>query len=397
MLRDQLFVDESAAPGFLTTLRGAGIGQALVLSTCDRVEIQAVHREPSAASAAITRSLAAQAGLGAEMLDGQVYRLEGEEALQHIFSVAASLDSQVIGEPQVFGQVKASHRLAKDHGMSGPDLERVMQAAFAAAKRVRTETAIGERPVSIAAAAVSLARDVHGALDRCTALLIGGDDMGELVAEHLHSAGLGRLLVTAPREQRAEAVAQRFECHVVPFATYAAALDEADIVIASVGTRRYVIDHEMMEQVLKRRRRRPVFLVDAAVPGDIAPKVNEVEEAFLYDLEDLESVAVAGRATRQAAAEEARRIVADEVAAFGRDQAERSAAPALTWLRTHFEDERQKALRDAGGDAERATELLIGRLLHRPSQAMRLLAAQDDSAGRAAAEALLRRLFRLDE
>ncbi len=397
MLRDQLFVDESAAPGFLTMLRGAGIGQALVLSTCDRVEIQAVHGEPSAASAAITRSLAAQAGIGAEMLDGQVYRLEGEEAVHHIFSVAASLDSQVIGEPQVFGQVKASHRLAKDHGMSGPDLERVMQAAFAAAKRVRTETAIGERPVSIAAAAVSLARDVHGALDRCTALLIGGDDMGELVAEHLHSAGLGRLLVTAPREQRAEAVAQRFECHVVPFGTFAAALDEADIVIASVGTRRYVIDHEMMEQVLKRRRRRPVFLVDAAVPGDIAPKVNEVEEAFLYDLDDLEGVAVAGRATRQAAAEEARRIVADEVAAFGRDQAERSAAPALTWLRMHFEDERQKALRDAGGDAERATELLIGRLLHRPSRAMRLLAAQDDDAGKAAAEALLRRLFRLDE
>ncbi|MDJ0893775.1 MAG: glutamyl-tRNA reductase [Alphaproteobacteria bacterium] len=395
-LRDQLFVDELALPDLLARLRAAGVGQAIVLSTCDRIEVQAVHPDAAGtAPAVVARALAEQAGVDPASLNGQTYHLAGEDALHHIFAVAASLDSQVLGEPQVFGQVKASHRLSRDQGMTGPELEQVLQAAYGAAKRVRTETPIGERPVSIAAIAVSLARDVHGDLSRCTMLMIGDDDMGGLVVEHMQSAGLGRLLVTAPNERRAEAVARQFDCHLVPYDALADMLPETDIVLAAQASRRYIIDAEMVEAALKRRRRKPLFLIDVAIPGNIAPEVDRVEEAFLYDLEDLEKVALEGRADRQTAADDAHRIIAAEVASYCRGQAERSAVPTLTMLRAHFEAVRSEVLRDAGKDADRATQLLINRLLHDPQTVLRDLAATEGDAEAVAAHRLLRRLFRL--
>lgn len=397
MLRDQLFVDDRAAPEFLAALRRAGIRQGLVLSTCDRVEVQAIHGCLAEATAAVRGALAARAGLDPGELDGQIYSLEGEAALHHVFAVAASLDSQIVGEPQVLGQVKASHRLARTAGASGPELETVMQAAYAAAKRVRSETTIAERPVSVAAAAVQVARDVHGELTERTALLVGGADMGELMAEQLLAAGLGRLLVTAPRLARAEAVAQRFACNVVAFDGFAAELANVDIVLASLGARHYLIGSEMVEAALARRRRRPMFLIDAAVPGDIAPEVDRVDDAFLYDLEDLEQVAMLGRATRQAAAGSAWEIIATEVADFLRGRAERRAVPAVAELREQFEAARRRALDEAEGDAERATRLLVNRLLHAPSEALREIAGGAAEGERERAERLLRRLFRLGE
>lgn len=391
-LRDRIFVDDTAAPAVLEKLRAEGISEAIVLSTCDRVEIDAIHSDSDEVRRIAAAVLAEHAALDAGMIEAQLYMLAGDSALEHLFAVASSLESQVIGEPQVLGQVKAAHRLARGRGMTGPALDAVMDAAYGAAKRVRTETRIGERPVSIAAAAVQIARDVHGDPGRVTALLLGGGDMGEFVAEQLLAAGLGRLLVTAPSLRRAEAVARRFDCHIVPWEGFATALPDADIILASVGARRYLIGGEMIEQALKHRRRRPLFLVDLAVPGDIGPEVERIEEAFLYDLDDLERVALDGRATRAAAAEEARAIVSEELAAFRHGRAARGADPAITRLRARFEAERARALREAGGDAERATRLLINRLLHDPSAALREIAAAGEGL---AAERILRRLFRL--
>lgn len=397
-LRDRLFVNDAATPEFLARLRESGIAQALVLSTCDRVEVQAVHDSLATAVTAVTGALAAAARRDLAEIAEQFYRLDGEAALTHIFAVAAALDSQVIGEPQILGQIKASHRLARDLGGTGPELDSVLHAAFAAAKRVRRETAIAEGPVSIAAAAGQLARDVHGDLARATAMVLaGGAEMGEMIVEHLLSLGLGRVLVTAPAARRAEALARRFDCHLVPFDGFAAALVEADIVIASVGTRRYLIDGEMMASALRRRRGRPIFLVDAAIPGDVAPEVNRMEEVFLYDLGELEQVALDGRATREAAAAAAWEIVGAEVAAFLRGRAERRAAPAVTQLRDHVEALRRRVLSEAGGDAERATHLLARRLLHMPSAVLREIAAEAPADEREVAERLVRRLFGLPD
>ena len=394
-LRDALFVDDATAPALLAELKAEGLDEAVVLSTCDRVEIWAVTDDPARATLQATTALAGRAGLAPTALGPHLYSLVGIEAVRHAFAVTASLDSLVIGEPHVFGQVKAALKLARDAGLGSGDLDTVMQAAFAAGKRVRAETAIGEGPVSIAAAAVQLARDLHGDLADCRALLVGGGDMGELVAEALLAAGLNWLAVTAPRQSRAEAVAEALNGHVIPFDSLKDALADADIVLASVGGRNLVVCADAVTAALKKRRRKPVFLVDAAIPGDIEPAVNRVDGAFLYDLADLEKVALQGRATREQAARAAREIVDDEASAFARGRAARAAVPALVALRGRFEEMREAVLAEAGGDAAEATRLLVNRLLHAPSEEMKGVAAE--GAEWRTMEKTLKKLFRLDE
>ena len=188
-VRDRLFVEDEAVSGFLARLRQVGIAQALVLSTCDRVEVQAIGEDRETASRRIRGVLSDHAGLKKADLDAQLYVFWGDDAVRHVFMVTAALDSMIIGEPQILGQVKACHRMARDAGMSGSDLEALMQAAYGAAKRVRSDTAIGQRPVSMAAAAVLVARDVHGDLGRAACLLVGAGDMGRMVAENLLAGG----------------------------------------------------------------------------------------------------------------------------------------------------------------------------------------------------------------
>jgi glutamyl-tRNA reductase len=399
MLRDRLFVEDGATPEFLDRLRRGGVTQALVLSTCDRVEVQAIDPGAGQAPDLIAGALAGHAGMAPDELDGQLYTLWDDAAVRHVFAVAASLDSQIVGEPQVLGQLKASHRLARDGGMTGGALEAVLQAAYGAAKRVRNETAIGERPVSIAAAAVQIAREVHGDLDRCTGLLIGAGDMGEMVARDLLWAGLTQLTVTHPAARRAEEVARTLDAHVAAYDTLAAVLAEADIVLAAVGRRRHVLTGDMVTAALGLRRQKPMFIIDAAIPGDVEPAVNRIDAAFLYDLGDLEGVAMGGRADREAEAQAAWRIIDTEVENFLRGRAERGAVPALNRLRAHFEETRAEVLATAGQDADKATRLLVNRLLHVPSQVLRDEAAgsggDDEAAEWRIMERTLRRLFRL--
>jgi len=393
-LRERLFVEAGDQPSFLDRLRRQGIGQAVLLATCDRVEVQAAADEPERAADAIAGALGTAAGLDPAALEGQLYRLEGREALRHIFAVAASLDSLVPGEAQVLGQVKESHRASRAAGMAGPELDAALDAAYRAAKRVRSETTIGERPVSIAAAAERLARSVHGDLARASALLVAGGEMGELIAEHLIRAGLGRLTVTARIAPRAEMLARRLSSHVAPFAALDEALTEADIVVSAVGAGRPLVTGEMVAAALAARRRKPIFVIDAAIPGDVHASVDALNDAFLYDLGDLERVAMEGRRGRDAEAKIAAGIVDEEVEAYYRDRAQRAAAPLAVALRRRFEAEREAALREAGGDAAEATRRLVNRLLHDPLVALRELGAQAED--RATAEAMVRRLFGLD-
>ncbi len=378
--RDLLFVDDAEAPSFL---KGLGLEQALILSTCDRVEIWACGADQSVLESA----LHARSG------DAPLYTYTGEVALRHAFTVTSAMDSLIIGEPQVPGQVKAAARLARTAGTMGANLDGVLDAALSTAKRVRSETSIGEGPVSIAAAACQLARDLHGDLSSRRALLVGAGDMGELVAESLLAAGLGRLEVTAPRITRAEAVARALNAHVVPYEDMSDILPMADVVLAAVGGRSVAFTSDAVARALKARRRRPVFLIDCAIPGDIDPAVNRLDGAFLYDLADLERVALKGRTSREQAAVSAKAIIEDEVAAFGKERISRQAVPAIVELRQYFEEQRQAVLED-NLSAPEATRLLINRLLHAPSEVLKEGAVE--SGEWAEMERLLKKLFRLE-
>jgi glutamyl-tRNA reductase len=398
-VRDALSAEPAEVPELLARLRLAGLGQAVWLATCDRVEVIAADPEPEPAAAAVAAVLAGRVGLPVAGLADQLRILTGPAAVRHLFAVAASLDSQVVGEPEVLGQVKAAYRQGVAAGMVGSELDAVMRAAFAVAKRVRAGTALSEGPTSIAAAAVDIARDLHGDLGRRQGLLLGLGDMGQLMVQRLRSAGLGGLTVMTPADARAEAAARRLGCHYAPFATLDTVLAGADIVVTAVGLGRYILSAESVAVAL-RRRRQPVFIIDAALPTDVEPAVGEMEIAFVYDLGDLERVALRGRGSREAAAAAAWTLVDQAVAGFCRERAERAATPAVAALRGHFEAVRRRVLAEAGGaGAEEATRRLVNRLLHQPCEALRRLAAGTDGAGRAeraAAERLLGTLFALE-
>jgi glutamyl-tRNA reductase len=397
-LRDRLFIEEADLPAFLARLREAGAVEALVLSTCDRVEVFLAEASPSADSAqAALELLAARAGDEAGELRAEGSRLDGVAALRHLFRIAASLESQVIGEPQVLGQVKAAERLSRDAGLIGPVLGEALQGAYGAAKRVRSETAVAQSPVSMAAAAVSVARDLHGDLRRVTGLLLGAGEMGELLAAQFREVGMADIVALHPNPRRAAAVARRLGVHSRDWTELGEALVGGDVVMAAVGRGDYVLTHADLNAALRRRRRRPIFVIDAAVPSDVEPRAQELDDAFIYDLGDLERVARAGQANREDAARAASDIVEADLAAFLRSHEERGGVPALRALRQHVEALRTEVLSDPRLDAEEATRRLVSRLLHDPSAALRRAAAGSEEMSLGELQAAIRRLFALDE
>ena len=272
-------------------------------------------------------------------------------------------------------------------------IESILQAAYAAAKRARNETAIGERPVTIATAAARLAQNLHGDLSKCSGLLLGTGEMGELVAEAMLSEGLGNLVVIHSIPSRAEALARELNSHVANFEDLDQLIYNADILLSAYGARYYLVTSKMLRLAIQHRRNRPVFIVDTSLPGDMDPSIDAIEEAFLYDIADLERVVMDGRASRENEADKASRIVDIELKAFLRSRAERVAVPTLSDLHSHFEVIRQGVLKEAGNDANKATRLLINRLLHNPSEAIRSEAA--DGGGWASVEDVIRRIFGL--
>jgi len=394
-VRERVFVSEHELPAFYDSMRNAGIGEALLLSTCDRVELHLGHEDAAVAASAVRVWFTERAGEQAAALQAGLYVKQDEEALRQLFAIAGSLDSLIVGEPQVLGQVKESHRRAAKHNMIGTTLEPRLQAAYAAAKRVRTETAIGERPVSIASAAVEIARDVHGNLARSRALMIGAGEAGELIAERMKNHGLGHLGLTHRSRAMAGPVAERLAADLYDVAALHDRLTEADIVILAVGTGGHVLTREDLARALKRRRNKPIFVIDAAVPAEADPAIDRLDDVFLYGLDDLERVALAGRAGRAGEAQRAWAIVEEELVRFRNDRDQRRATPAVAALRARFETIRQDLLQELGTvEPEEATRRLVRRLLHDPSEALRELAARDPDAAERA-EAILISLFRL--
>lgn len=394
-LRDLVFVETANLPVVLGWLREAGLTQVVLLSTCDRVEAIVRHASAETARAVLAAALARNGRVRAAEIEAELQIRSGADAARRLFAIAASLESQVLGEPQVLGQVKDAHAAAAAAGATGPDLDALFAAAYGAAKRVRSETGLAERPVTMAAAALRVARDIHGDISRSAALLIGDGEMGELLVRHFTGAGLKRVSVTAPLPARAEQLARALDCHIEEFDKLEEALSRADIVVSACGNRRLVVTAELARAAHRRRKRKPMFLIDAAMPGDLDPAIDEIEGIFRYDLGDLEAAALEGQQSRRDAAEAASGIVEEAAAAFLRGRDERKAAAGIVALRARFEAERAAVLETVSGDgAAEATRLLVNRLLHGPAVKLRELAA-DDPAARAEAESLLAELFAL--
>ncbi len=374
-VRDRLIPEPAAVEPLLHELQAAGLAQAIILTTCDRVEVYAIALDKRDAGRRVIATLARFGAIPPAEVARHVYIHVGEDAVRHIFAVAASLDGTVVGDPYVIAQVKDAYRSARDAGALGDPLEGLVQAALAAAKKARSRTDIGRAPVSLAAAAVDLSQRVHGDLDAARGLLIGLSDIGEFIAQAMRHARMGDLSVAHPSAARAETGAQLLDCHVAAYPLDFAELARSDVIIGCLGSRRYTITPELVKALLRARRFQPILFIDTAVPGDVDPAVDGLDAAFVYTLDDLEKVARVGRKSRQKEAARARDIVDAEIQTFLRRRAERAAIPVLNALRRHFELSRDVALRDAKGDAARATQLLINRLLHGPSTTLRQAAA----------------------
>jgi glutamyl-tRNA reductase len=395
-LRDRLFATEPDQAKLIEALKALGCEEGLVLATCERIEFLVVARPGQRVAGKLLQLVADAAGCAPAQLAGQSYCHQGEDALRHLLAVAASLESQVVGEPQVLGQVKESYRLAHEAGLAGPYLAAATQAAFAAARRVRRDTPIGQQATSMSHVAVEVARDLFGRFDRLSLLWLGLGEMGEMLSDDFAAAGVTQRLVMHASAARAEAVAHRLGCNFAPWAELEQHLADADIVIADAGTGRFALARAQVAAALRRRRNRPILLIDAGVPADIEPGTGTLEDAFVYDLDDLERLASKQSGGRAAASTQAWGILEDELAAFLRSQAERPATPAVVALRRHFEAMRRGVLEGGESDAAAATRLLVNRLLHGPSEALRRSVAADPARA-AELEETIRQLFELPE
>lgn len=392
-LREKLAVPESALPGALRELQSFGASEAMILSTCNRVEIALTVPDGQEPGEVVDRFLLGWQG-SANAFEGHLYRLETREAIQHLFRVASSLDSMVVGEPQVLGQLKGAYAIAKTEGAVGGLLEQVLTRAFNVAKRVRTETGIGQMAVSVSYAAVELARRIFGSLKGHSVLIIGSGKMGELAARHLHRSGATRIFVTNRTWERAEEMAAVFQGRAVDYKEFAGMLHEVDIVIASSGAPHYILGREDMQRVIAARKNKPVFLIDIAVPRNIDPAVNDVDGVFLYDVDDLEGVVNANLQERSKQAEQAEAIVADEVEHMLSRLKLEEVTPTIVSLQEQFENIRlaevtralrrisasltpeQQRLVEAQFDA--MSKSIVNKIAHLPISALRHNAGQPD-------------------
>jgi glutamyl-tRNA reductase len=398
-LRERLAVVPEQFDAVLRALAALpGVREAALLSTCNRVEIYAVAADRDGALRALAGDLARRAGIADAELDPHLYSREESGAVHHLFRVASSLDSLVIGEPQILGQVKTTHDAAVRIGTAGPVLNTCFQGAFRVARRVRRETAIAKNPVSVSSVAVELAREVFEDFADKHVLVVGAGKMSDLAARALRAHG-ARLTITNRTRARAEELAAQFEADVHAWEDLPGALVVADIVIASTGAREPVLTRAMLGRVQKARRGRPLFLIDIAVPRDVDPACSELEGIYLADIDHLQKVAADHRQGRQSEAEQAEAIVEQELSRFVQAFKGRQLGPTITALRARIiglaKAEAEKAAAGLPGERERrllvdTAENLAKKILHAP-----LMALKKDDGGSLSLLAAVQTLFDL--
>ena len=358
------------------------ITEAVIVSTCNRVEIYATTRDVAGGMARLKRFLADYHGLSLEMLDSHLYSYHGEDATRHVFRVASSLDSMVVGEPQILGQIKTSYGYAAEYKSSGIILNRFLHKAFSVAKRVRTETKIASSAVSVAFAAVELAKKIFGELSDKTVLLIGAGEMCELAAKHFINTGVRGVMVTNRTFERAEKLAQEFDARPIRFENLLDELPKADIILSSTGAPHFIIHEKEVAEVIRRRRMKPMFFIDIAVPRDIDPKVNDVENVYLYTVDDLNGVVATNLEQRKIEAAKAEAIVEQEIGQFFKWLSSLEVTPTIVALRTRFDEIRKAELaktlagwKNLPPDAEKKLEALtnayMNKLLHQPTSVLK--------------------------
>jgi glutamyl-tRNA reductase len=388
-LRERIAISPEELPEVTRALAAVpGVSECMIVSTCNRVEILTVIESPSID---LTGFLQNHFALDPALLKPHLYQHRDQEAVRHLFRVAASLDSMVVGEPQILGQVKEAFATARTAGTVGAQLEHLLQSAFAAAKKVRTETEIGSNSVSIASVAVDLARKIFGSLQGRTVFLVGAGKMSELAARNLVQQGAGAILVTNRTFERAQRMADQFNGRVIAFDQLYEVASEADIVITSTGAPHPIFRREHGQAFLHRRRNRPMFFIDIAVPRDVDPAMNKLEGIFVYDIDDLQSVAASHMEARSREALDAETMIAAEVDRFHQRQRTVNVAPAIVALQHQAEELRQTELRrihtrlgtltaEQAAAIEALTRGLVNKFLHPPMQALKQAARENDAA-----------------
>jgi len=389
-VRERLAFPEAALPVALQNLVSRqGIVEAMVLSTCNRVEIAVSAEDAIDPAATVGSFLRESRGVSPETLGPCLYYHEGKDAIHHVFRVAASLDSMVVGEPQILGQLKAAYAGAKANDCLNGLLENVLTRSFSVAKRVRSETGIGQMAVSVSYAAVELARKIFGTLDGRTVMIVGSGKMSELAARHLRRSGAAHIFVTNRTFERAQELATLFQGTPIEYNRFLGILPEVDILITSSGAPHHILDREQMERVIAARRNRPMFLIDIAVPRNIEPAVNEIDNVFLYDIDDLQEVVNANLRERFKEAERAEELVTEEVERMMARLKVQEVAPTIVSLQEQLEQIRaaeiERSRRKFGSlspEQEEALEALtrgiINKIAHGPISELRRHAGRPD-------------------
>ena len=386
-LREKVaFTEDRLGAALLTLRQELGVAEALILSTCNRTE---VYWSGTASGSELSQWLERHHGNNLD-LAASLYVHQESRAVEHTFSVASGLDSMVLGEVQILGQLKDAYRIAQESGSTGPVLNKLFQAAFSAAKRVRTETRIGANAVSLASATVSLARRVYEDLSAHNVLLVGAGDMNALTARHFMSAGVKRMVIANRTLEKARALADELNAHAAPLTDLDKELAEADIVISCTASAEPLIAKRAVEAAIRVRRRRPIFMVDMAVPRDIDPEVAELEDVYLFSIDDLQQLVNENIQQREVAAGGARLLINEEVARFLAESRAQDAGPAIRALRQQAEGIRQQTVEQArrmltaGKTTDEVIDYLANtltnRLLHAPTQALRQAAESADLA-----------------
>jgi glutamyl-tRNA reductase len=405
-VREKIFAGCQEEKDLLSSLRSInGVGEVLYLSTCNRIEIIASVEETEDAGKSLNDFLAQNGGLTPTEVANCFYEYRGEEAVRHIFRVSASLDSLVIGETQILGQVKDAYRQALAQNATGVVLNRLMHCSFRAAKRVRSETAIAVNPVSVSFAAVELAKKIFGSLTGKKILLIGAGEMAELTGMHLISNGAEEIIVANRSMPQAIALAEKFHGEAVSLDALEEKLIEVDIVISSTGAPAYVVTADLIRKIHHQRKNRLLFLIDIAVPRDIDPVASLLENVYLYNIDNLQDIVDENMNVRKKEAIKAEMIVEEEITRYVSWQKEQESVPTIVSLRNKAEEivraEMDKAAgwmnkldKEEQGKVDGLVNSIVNKLLHIPVAALKEESSEFSSKD---IVATVRRLFRLDE
>jgi glutamyl-tRNA reductase len=380
------------------------IDEALLFSTCNRVELLVVTGCRQAAIEAAKRYIAEYNKVPLAQFEQSLYVHENDEAVRHLFRVAASLDSMIVGEPQILGQIKEAYRGASASRTTGVVLNRLMHRAFSVAKRVRTETGIGDRAVSISYAAVELGRKIFGELDGKRVLLIGAGEMAELAVEHLIRHRVGETLVANRTFEKGLELARRFNGKAVRFEEIPEQLKHVDIILSSTGAPGFVVTRDQVKPVIRARRNRPIFFIDIAVPRDIDPEINRLDNSYVYDVDDLKGIVEENMGDRQKEALKGERLIDEAVIQFRQWRESLDVVPTIVALRKRLEGladaEIRRTVQGQGlseVDAEALQRMMgafINKALHEPTL---YLKREGMGGGKSSQVDLVRKLFKLDE